>query len=384
MQEKNPTKNKAVSEFMVVNNTDHPAEQEIENKNLKRMKDKNSTDMSMDQPESSGAKGDGEVRRSLLNSGAGESENNPSKSTSFVSSKKSMKKQRESKVKREKIETGADEIPSISGLESSGRRKKKKKGTAQEGLPNQPDILPETSVDQSALETEELYLKMEKLNNEYWLQKGGSSSKRKDTGRSPSLMSGGKFPTEADDTEVDEVERRMKDSAQISSEHGKPKLGNTDGNRLLATGEANLAEGRDGHQDSHLLAGTTEASDREEDAILSQGHKEERPGKLHHEVFERIFVKVVFSLSILGSFGYNFRSLFVTNMVSWKLGPKSNQIFAANQLIALSAKICMSSCFILPTSVHFQLICSFVLSTNKHIRGRHKPPTCCTLHFSDG
>jgi hypothetical protein len=224
---------------MIVNNTDHLLEDDTGIKPLVTSEEQGSA---------------GKVKRTL--SGGGEDMSITAIGSENLSQKLAQEKEEE-KVKRESIEVGVNGSVEMSGLESGGKKKKKckkKKFMAEELEGNELNILSETSMDQSERETEELYLKLEKANRDLWLHQSASSSKKeKDT-----HMSG----------EVVKVENV---AAQGSPEQGVEGGDDAGTERSIADDVAQESNGGDMKENPHLFAGTTEASDREEDVFLSQG-----------------------------------------------------------------------------------------------------------------
>ena len=183
--------------------------------------------------------------------------------------------------KEENIEVGVNGSVETSGLESGGKKKKKhkkKKFMAEELEGNELNILPETSMDQSERETEELYLKLEKANRDLWLHQSASSSKKeKDTHMSSEVVkvenvAQGSPEQGVEGSEDAGTKRSIADDvAQGSPEQGVEGAEDAGTKRCIADDVARESNGGDIEQNPHLFAGTTEASDREEDVFLSQG-----------------------------------------------------------------------------------------------------------------
>jgi hypothetical protein len=244
MQKKRLEDNHLDSQFMIVNNTDHILEHEREDKNLES------------EAETKGPSGVDE-------------------DGSLVSPKKSGKKSKEVKVKSENIETDVVGSPDMFVLDASGKKKRKKsekEGTRKKRtkfLPEELDgkevtILPENSVERSARETEELYIKLEKANRDIWLQNNSVSSFRKEVEE----IGNRDYPAAAlDDTEGVEGE----DVAQSRLVGGETEMDESGNDEAVA--DAPVHGGDAGHRDPspELCAGTTEASDREDSVFQSQG-----------------------------------------------------------------------------------------------------------------
>jgi len=178
------------------------------------------------------------------------------------------RKRKERTVNGEGVKTGLVGSQETSGTDTSGKKrgktseKKKKKRKLDEGAVT---ILPETSVDRSARETEELYLKLENSNRDFWLQDSVSSLKieeeKKENRTSPAANSPGIEAAEGEDV------------AQSRLEGGVAQIDDTDNNKVKVMSDTPVLGGNaaDSHLSLDLCAGTTEASDREGDDFLSQG-----------------------------------------------------------------------------------------------------------------
>jgi hypothetical protein len=80
-------------------------------------------------------------------------------------------------------------------------------------MANPKNVIPEeSSMDQSARETEELYLLMEKANTDLWVQT--NRNKKQVVRMSLSLLSGGCFPAGGSEIEVDKGEELVKDTEE--------------------------------------------------------------------------------------------------------------------------------------------------------------------------
>jgi hypothetical protein len=80
-------------------------------------------------------------------------------------------------------------------------------------MPNPKNVIPEeSSMDQSARETEELHLLMEKANTDLWVQT--NRNKKQVVHMSLSLLSGGCFPAGGSEIEVDKGEELVKDTQE--------------------------------------------------------------------------------------------------------------------------------------------------------------------------
>lgn len=219
MQKKRLEDNHLDSQFMIVNNTDHILEHEREDKNLES------------EAETKGPSGVDE-------------------DGSLVSPKKSGKKSKEVK-KRKKSE-------------KEGTREKRTKFLPEELDGKEVTILPENSVERSARETEELYIKLEKAKRIIWLQNNSVSSFRKEVEE----IGNRDYPAAAlDDTEGVEGE----DVAQSRLVGGETEMDESGNDEAVA--DAPVHGGDAGHRDPspELCAGSTEASDREDSIFQSQG-----------------------------------------------------------------------------------------------------------------
>lgn len=211
---------------MIVNNTDHIPELEREDKELE---------------------GDDKTKEpSCINEDA---------------PNKTGKKRKE----REGVETGVVGSQETSAFDTGGQTKKRKKVQTGEKkkkkrkVDGEGNVLPETSVDRSARETEELYLKLEKANRDLWLQNSVSSFKKDDekieTRDSPEAVEG-------------------EDVAQSKLEEaGEAQIDDTENNKVKVMSDTPVHGGNaaGSHESRDLCAGTTEASDREDGGFLSQG-----------------------------------------------------------------------------------------------------------------
>ena len=274
---------------MIVNNTDHLLEDDIGLKPLVTSEEQGSA---------------GKAKR-ILSGGGGEDMSITAIGSENLS-QNLVKENEEEKVKRESIEVGVNGSVEMSGLESGGKKKKKykkKKFMAEELEGNELNILSETSMDQSERETEELYLKLEKANRDLWLHQSVSSSKKeKDTHMSGEVVkvenvaqgSPEQGVQEADDAgskrsiaddvaqgspeqgveEADDAGTKRSiadDVAQGSPERRVEEADDAGIKWSIADDVAQESNGGDIKENPHLFAGTTEASDREEDVFLSQG-----------------------------------------------------------------------------------------------------------------
>lgn len=239
LQIKKKSKRKEDLQFMIVNNTDHLLEDDSGIKLLVTSEEQGSVGKA--ERTSSGVGGEDTIFPAI------DGEN---------LAQMIAKAKEEEKVKSENIEVGVSGSVEMSGLESGGKKKKKKRKksfTAEELEGNELNILPETSMDQSARETEELYLKLEKANRDLWLHQSASSSKKeKDTHMSGEVV-------------------KLDNVAQGSPEQGVEEVDDAGTKRSIADDVAQENNVGDTMQNPHLVAGTTEASDREEDVFLSQG-----------------------------------------------------------------------------------------------------------------
>jgi len=144
--------------------------------------------------------------------------------------------------------------------ETGEKRKKKRKLDIEEAT-----ILRETSVDRSARETEELYLKLEKSNRALWLQSSVLSLKE-DAGKTENRVD-----AVANSDPIDAVEGE--DVAHSKLEGGVAQIDHTDNNEVKVMSDTPVPGdiAADSKLSPDLCGGTTEASDREEGVFLSEG-----------------------------------------------------------------------------------------------------------------
>lgn len=222
------------SQFMIVNNTDHISEHVREDSKFES------------EDETKGP--------SCLN------EETPTKT---------VKNSKERIVQGEDLEMGGDGSQETTGFDSSAKKKKRKNqedsGGNQKKKRNLDDKevsnLPETSVDRSARETEELYLKFEqaKKDRDLWQQNSVSSFKKDEEKKRNSL---------------DAVEGE--DVAQSRLEAGEAQIDDTENDNVKEMSDTPIDVGNaaECHQGPDVLcAGNTEASDREDGGFLSQGRE---------------------------------------------------------------------------------------------------------------
>lgn len=250
------------SQFMVVNNTDHISEDERE----KKLEGKDAT---------------------VGPSGKLDVDFHDDNDESLISPEKTDRKRKQRDVKIEYFEGGVEGTSGMLGLEISGTKKRKKVETGERKSKKKKflakvldgkelNILPENSVERSARETEELYFKLEKANRELWKQQEASSLKLDEEKTDLHDSSA----AEVNEIEVGEGE----DVAQSRLKGGEIEVGNTSNNKKkVVSDDAVRGEVKDDvHLNSALLAGSTEASDREDFVFQSQDANFETPKMLKH------------------------------------------------------------------------------------------------------